>query len=411
MQKNQPQTLILRPNWMARLLLAVAFLISMALFTQPVKASETKAEKEWTFLLFLNGHNNLDYFGEFNINQMEEVGSNENLNMVVQWASLKNKETQRLLVSKDEDTQNVTTKPLEVMAAVDMGDYKQLIEFIRWGVQKYPAKKYMIAVWNHGNGWYRLGSGLGQRDISYDDLTGNRITTEQLGLAMNEAAKIIGHKVDVYGSDACLMAMGEIAGEMKNSVEFMVGSEEVEPGYGWPYSTWMKRWAANKRASAKEVSSYLTEEYIQAYDGGIYGVQDVTFSAMDLTKFDGLLEALTGLNASLTNLTPSDLKTVKIAANATQYFTYDDYKDLGEFTKRLAKAQVGIQASLLADVNQAISELVVANAGTGVYEEVSGIAVWIPTSSYDLNRHQERYSKLQFNLDTGWLDFLKLLNK
>ena len=387
------------------------FFLILALFHQPLKANEGPVEKEWTFLLFLNGHNNLDYFSDFNVNQMEEVGSSDQVNMVVQWASLKNQDTKRLYIQKDSNLSQVTSPAVEILSPVDMGDYQQLIDFIRWGVAKYPAKKYMLAVWNHGNGWYLPRTSLGARDISYDDLSGNHITTEQLGMAMAEAAKIIGHKVDIYGSDACLMAMAEVAAEMKDSVSFMVGSEEVEPGYGWPYNTWMKRWVENSRASADEVAKALTEEYLKAYDGGIYGYQDVTFSTMDLSHLDTLMSSVKALNVSLTELSANDLKTVEAAANATQSFTYDDYRDLGEFGKRVAASSVGIHAGLFTDLNQAISQFVVLGKGTGIYKEVSGVSVWIPTSDYDLRQHQERYAKLNFNQNTQWLLFLQKLNK
>ena len=56
--------------------------------------------------------------------------------------------------------------------------------------------------------------GFTTKDISYDDVSGHVITTEQLALAMGEIQKITGNKVELYGSDACLMAMAEIAGEM-----------------------------------------------------------------------------------------------------------------------------------------------------------------------------------------------------
>jgi len=40
----------------------------------------------------------------------------------------------------------------------------------------------MIAVWNHGNGWHLMnaGGGMQMQDISYDDNTGHKITTEEL---------------------------------------------------------------------------------------------------------------------------------------------------------------------------------------------------------------------------------------
>lgn len=406
----------MKKNFVNRLLFVASFMSVLIAFSGSVHADDSNApiqEKEWTFLLFLNGHNNLDSYGALNINGMEQVGSNENLNMVVQWASLKYKKTRRLLVQKDNDLTKVTSPVVQEMPQVDMGDYRQLVEFVRWGVQNYPAKKYMIAVWNHGNGWQRfaLDGSFQAQDISYDDVSGRRITTEELGVAMAEAAQIIGHKVDIYGSDACLMAMAEVAGEMKNSVSHFVGSEEVEPGEGWPYSTWMQRWEANPTASAAEVSTYLTEEYVKAYDGGIYGKQDVTFSAMDLSKLDGLYAAVSALNASLVNLGPADLTLARTAARATQNYYTADYRDLGDFMDQLTAQKVMVSDVLVTDVKTAISDLVVSVESTDGYKKSHGVSVWLPTASYGFTSYKDRYAKLDFSKSTGWVDFLALLTK
>jgi hypothetical protein len=397
----------------SRVLFATAFVLSLAFFSNPVRAEDKPAtEKEWTFLLFLNGHNNLDSFGAYNINQMEEVGSTDNLNMVVQWASLKNKKTQRLLVQKDNNTSKVTSPAVQTLPQVDMGDYKQLVEFVKWGVANYPAKHYFIAVWNHGNGWHRLNSGEITRDISYDDVSGHHITTEELGLAMNESAKIIGHKVDVYGSDACLMAMAEVAAEMKDSVDFFAGSEETEPGYGWPYNTFMTRWSERPMSTGAEVATALADEYIKAYDGGIYGSQDVTFSAFDLSKLDGIFAAVQDLKGSLVNLTAAELKTVKSAASSAQDFTYSDYKDLADFIEHLSATSLNINSAALSDVNSAMNDLVLFAKGTGSYEKTShGLSIWLPTSASTLDQYANRYSNLQLNKATDWLSFLKAMNK
>jgi hypothetical protein len=413
MPKNHPENFSHCSRWMKKLLFTAALIFSAATVSQSVKAagSAAPAEKEWTLLLFLNGHNNLDSYGAYNLNQMEQVGSNENLNMVVQWASEANGKTRRLLVKKDNDTPKVTSPAVETMNAVDMGDYHNLVEFVRWGVKNYPAKHYMIAVWNHGNGWHLMNNGFHTNDISYDDNSGNHITTEQLALAMDESAKIIGHKVDIYGSDACLMAMVEIAAQMKNSVQYFVGSEETEPGYGWPYNTWMARWAANPKATGAEVATYLTEEYIKAYDGGIYGTQDVTYSAYDLSRIDGLLNSIKALNVSLSNLSPTDFSAAKTAANGTMSFALDDYKDLENFTSKLSSSKVSVNSTVLNSVKDSIADFVIAHGATGVYEGATGVAIWLPTSSYELSPYADRYSKLEFNKATGWLSFLQKVAK
>ncbi len=93
---------------------------------------------DWTLLIFVNGHNNLDDAGFDDLNEMERVGSTPEVNVVVQWASLRNKTTRRLLVQKDNDPVNVTSPVLEELSHVDMGDVESFRSFVEWGIQKFP---------------------------------------------------------------------------------------------------------------------------------------------------------------------------------------------------------------------------------------------------------------------------------
>src|SRR4051812_33685323 len=97
------------------LVLAYVFVLSFG------SLSAMAAEKEWTFLLFLNGNNNLDSFGKLNINQMEKVGSSDQVNLVVQWASKANHGTKRLYVQKDDNASQVTSPIVQDMGQIDMG--------------------------------------------------------------------------------------------------------------------------------------------------------------------------------------------------------------------------------------------------------------------------------------------------
>src|SRR6185312_17425586 len=239
----------------------LAFALTMTIFSANAHAEgTTAAQKDWTFLVYINGHNNLDSYGAQNIKSMEQVGSSDKLNIVVQWASLANNDTRRLLIQKDTTgSQDVTSPVVQSLPRVDMGNYHSLVDFVKWGAQNYPAKHYFVAVWDHGNGWHlqSMGGNMHANDISWDDDSGNNITTEQLGQAMGEIATAIGHKVDIYGSDACLMAMAEVAGEMKDSVSVFVGSQETEPGAGWPYATFLADWENNPSMSAQQIGATL----------------------------------------------------------------------------------------------------------------------------------------------------------
>jgi Clostripain family len=301
------------------------------------------AEKEWTFLVFINGHNNLSPFADQNIIDMEKVGSTKDLNVVVEWGSESTTKTKRMYIQKSTDSTKVTSPSVMEMENHDMGDYKNLIDFVNWGAANYPAKHYFVSVWNHGSGWHRSIVNIKPMDISFDDASGNHITTEQLGTAISEIKKTLGHNLEIYGSDACLMQMIEVAGEMKGDVDYFVGSQETEPGEGWPYLPFLKKWAEKPTMTPAEVSVLLSKEYLAAYSGGVYGTKSVTFSAWDMSQLDGVYAAVTNLGKSLLNVSNTQLAELKKTAGYTQNFTYSDYADLGDFTNIFEKINFNIR--------------------------------------------------------------------
>lgn len=383
------------------------------------EARNTNNMKEWTLLVFLNGHNNLDHFGKFNIKQMEEVGSTSQINVVVQWASMNQAETQRLYITKSTDPNQVTSPVVEKMNRVDMGDWKNLVDFVKWGVQHYPAKKYFVDVWDHGSGWHllsRMGAmsrdslGFNINDISWDDHTGHSISTAQLGQAMGEVSKFIGHKVDLYASDACLMAMPEVANEMVDSVEVFGGSEEVEPGAGWPYQAVLRRWAGKPTATAAEVGKILAEEYVSSYNGGTNGNSNATFSIFDLKQTDRLNQAVREFGSSLVKLDSSARSKVKQLASDTQRFTFDDYADLIDFMNLMDASHLGTELRGVSQrLRSSLGNYIVANYATPGMSRALGLSIWFPTSLGTYVNYEARYRLLKFHQATRWGDTIKAL--
>ena len=393
---------------------------ALLLFLLATNVQAATDVKDWTFLIYLNGNNSLDSFGPVNLKEMEKVGSTSQINVVVQWASLSAGKTKRLFVTKSSDPTQVNSPILEDMGKVDMGDYHTLVDFVKWGVKNYPAKRYFVNVWNHGGGWHlkqlQLGlSGTGDfhtTDISWDDVSGNHISTEQLGVAMKESAAIIGHKVDIYGSDACLMSMAEVADEMGESVDTFVGSQEVEPGAGWPYDTFLSRWDAIKNSTPRDVGIALTDEYVKSYQGGTHGTQEVTFSAFDLSKMEKINRAVSELGARMMSLKDEDKAKVVTAISQTQTFTYSDYGDLLDFLTLVEKSNLSsMRPDTFTAVREAMKEFIVDNKVTSRYGRATGLSIWLPGTSSAYKAYGERYHGLKFNTHTGWGDALDFLNK
>jgi len=401
-------------------LAVLGFVLAPAIASNPAQAADQANLPEWTFMVFLNGKNNLDSFGSMNINQMEQVGSNANLNIVVQWGSSANGKVQRLLVKKDNDTNKVTSPIVQDMGNLDMGDYKNLTEFVKWTAEHYPAKHYFLNVWDHGSGWHDIQNlslgrhaGLQPNDISWDEDTGSFMTTEQLGQAVRDASAAIGQKIDIYGSDACLMAMAEVADEMSGSVDTFVGSQEVEPAEGWPYTTFLTKWAAKPTATAQEVGGMLAQDYVKAYQpGGIYSQRDATFSVFKMDNLPALKTAIGAFGAGFGALNAAARAKIRTAASSSQSFTYDDYVDVTDFIVNVEKANIReLDTRQLSAIKDAVKAFVPFNFDTTSYKKATGVSFWAPNSSYSYDRYASRYAAMNFGKTSGWSDALAVLLK
>lgn len=393
-----------------------AFSLFFALFPLNPANAHSQPEKEWTFLIYLNGNNSLDSFGAQNLSQMEKVGSTDQINIVVQWASLASKKVERLYIQKGNDPSKITSPVIQDLGSVDMGDWKTLEQFIQWGVAAYPAQHYFINVWDHGSGWHDIRSmsmfpmALRPMDISWDDNTGHSITTQELGQVMADATKFIGHKVDIYGSDACLMAMAEVAEQMSGSVGVFVGSEETEPGAGWPYDTFLKRWVANSSMTAEQVGAALVNEYAKSYEGGSNGTEEVTFSAFNLDKMGELNQAVALLGEKLSTLDKAARAQIVSGIGNTQTFTDSDYGDLGDFANAIDQAKIPeLDAKSIANVKQAIQDFVIANGVTPRYSKAMGVSIWLPADLDTYNSYADKYHMLKFQSVTKWGDALRYI--
>lgn len=357
------------------------------------------ADKDWTLLIFINGHNDLDDDGALNVNQMEKIGSTNEVNVVVQWASLAQLySTKRMLIQKDSDFNKITSPVVQDLGRMDMGDPKVLEDFLKWGIKNYPAKHYFAVVWDHGSGWHLVGPSraVHARDISFDEISGNSISTEQLGAVMRDVATGAGRKIDIYGSDACLMAMGEVASEMASAVDYFVGSEELEPEYGWPFDAVLSDLTSNPSMTPAELSAVLVDRYVKSYDGA----EDVTFSAFDMAKFTAFESAVKDLAMGLTSQTKPESAMVLTDVRAAQTFE-GDYGDLGDFLALLAKHK-GAMLPAIQNVQQALENLVIANRTTKTRERAKGISVWLPSTSGQYSLYSARYKNLNFHQHTGW---------
>lgn len=377
------------------LVLLVA-LVAICMVAGSVFAAESKAK--WTFMVFLNGDNNLDTFGDKDMVEMKKIGSSADVNIVVLQDHL-SKPAQKLYVKKG------GVDVLETIGKIDTGDYKEMVKFVKWASEKYPAEHYLLDIWNHGAGWKKSQKNTIFKGISYDDGSGNHITTPQLGEAMRQIKAILGQNLDVLGMDACLMQMMEVGYEVKDTVNYIAASEETEPGNGWPYDLVLGPLVEKPTMTPADLAILTVQAYQKAYASGR---EDTTQSAVDCSKFDAVCAKLDAFStAMLAKLSDKAVVAgLKKSAAAVQVYAYDDNCDLVHFCQ-LVKANVKDEAinkaadELIAVVVSAPSKLVLSEVKTGMnVKNSNGLAIYLPKKSVAPNYKEIALGK------TVWANFI-----
>jgi hypothetical protein len=269
---------------MKNIICSLIFLASLVGFNSAI--AQTQPVKEWTVLVYLNADNDLYQFGYLNMAQMEAIGSTPQLNVVVQFdPEPQGMPTTRYYVTKNPNPVNgkITSQELEKLPETDMGNPKTFSEFLAWGVQKYPAKKYAVIVWNHGNGW---------QGISYDDNPKSHLTMTELrsGLEMMNAqisqrSRVRGAQIELLNFDACIMSTLEVAYELKDVARYMVGSQFNEPGEGENYSLFLAPLAAKPAMTGRELSEIMVYQYSMNYKSR----SQINYAAVDMTRVNNFV--------------------------------------------------------------------------------------------------------------------------
>ncbi|MBQ7677914.1 MAG: peptidase C11 [Lachnospiraceae bacterium] len=149
-----------------------------------------------------------------------------------------------------------------------------LSSFIRWCAQNYPANRYDLIFWDHGGGSV---SGFG-----YDEKNPKAGSMSLVGI--QKALSDGGVKFDFIGFDACLMATTETALLLDRFGDYMIASEETEPGIGWYYTNWLTKYANDPSMATSEVAKNIIDDFIGACEQMVRG-QKTTLSLIDLAEF------------------------------------------------------------------------------------------------------------------------------
>ena len=210
-----------------------------------------------------------------------------------------------------------------------MTDPSTLTSFIKFCGQNYKADRYDLIFWDHGGGSV---TGYG-----YDEKHKN---AGSMDLAeINKALSESGLKYDFVGFDACLMATVETGLMLDAHSDYMVASEETEPGIGWYYTSWLTKLNSDTSMSTLEIGKNIVDDFVSQCGSNCPG-QKTTLSLVDLAELSATVpEDLKSFADSTTSLIDKkEYKTVSTARSSTREFATSskiDQIDLIDFAIKM----------------------------------------------------------------------------
>ncbi|MDL2205504.1 clostripain-related cysteine peptidase [Eubacteriales bacterium OttesenSCG-928-N13] len=257
-----------------------------------------------------------------------------------------------------------------------MGHTDTLGEFLAWGTQAFPAQKNMLIMWDHGGG--------SLTGIAFDELYDDDSLTL---MELSDALKYSGAQFELIGFDACLMATLETMAAIAPYANYMVASEEYEPGGGWDYEAFMNYLGNNPGANGADFGKAICDTYYQKCERD-QNQSMATLSVVDLQKVEPLIAAFDSMAFEMTGTTQEISSFQTFIQGATRAENYGGNNDSEGYTNMVDLGDMVMNTqSVLPDtadaVLTALFDSVIYEVHGNERSSANGIAVFFPLGYAD----------------------------
>lgn len=184
---------------------------------------------------------------------------------------------------------------LKPLGEIDTADGRTLASFLAGAFRTFPSEHQAAIVWDHGGGYGGI-----VVDEEIPGAPAGRVDMLDLGevrAALRTAAWHSGRsRIDLLAFDACLMAQLEVALAVREHARFLVASETLVPGLGYPYDAILPLFVDTTRAP-RDVAIGMVEAFAASYERE--HVPGTTLSAIDLGEVGSVAHALDRFAARL----------------------------------------------------------------------------------------------------------------
>ena len=406
-------------------------------------------DRKWTVMVYMAGDNNLDSYGVSDLKEMKAVGSTPQVAIIAQFDRSGHKIHTKRYELKEHNISSLDADVVGDLGETNTGDPDVLTDFVRWGIQKYQAERYLLIIWGHGSGAY-------DEDIYYAGRRPPRYDIKRHGIfrplikgiqpemlsdferalffdveatppvgvinpliapdddsksfldnvKLKSALKNIGHEIHILGMDACLMSMAEVCYQVRESVGMTVASQTEEELEGWPYRRFLGELVKNPAMTPPQLAQTIVEQYGLFYSD--YKNSQVTLSAFSLQNFKQLVEEVDGLAGSLLDHLEEDdvdkaIMLARYRVQSDEIIETVDLCDLCDLLEQNCKPEPIKSACRRVRKIVKQPDLLVSNYAGTAAKYAFGLGIYFPK-----RRVAPSYTKLDFvSSAPRWLEFVK----
>ncbi len=286
------------------------------------------------------------------------------------------------------------TSILANLGQSNSGSPGALADFGRWAVKTFPAQKYLLVLWDHGDGWGKQGKNIGYDQYFKDWLS---VAEGELRGALADISSTAGQPIDIVVFDACSMQMTEVLSELNGLCHYAVGSEALFPVDGMPYDVAWKGIDGN--TPAESLAIRLVNSCNIFNDLGY----QTTCSAVNIGILSAATQNLKSLTGRLRELPVSDyVNPAEVSDSVLSFPPFASY-DLPQALDFIGKRIPDPEKTLVLDAGQQFKNSVMAQAITGNdNQKASGLAAWYPNGKYNFESGIDLYANLKWSGLSGW---------
>ena len=373
--------------------------LAMALTLFSCKKAETEeivvVKRPKTVLLYMVANNNLSYDAENSISRLQNgyIPAEEG-NLLV-YKHCAGMDPVLLHIKKGEEGTVVADTAYRFPPRVS-ATKSALTQALNVTQALFPADSYGLILWSHGTGWIPplASSSSAAQEVSGSAPQRTFGLDGKVELEIRDLAQAIPYKLSFMLMDACFMGGIETAYEVKDSVDYYIGSPAEILTESFPYHKIMQH-------IFKSTPDYaaVCKEYYDYYNAKTGAERSATVALMDCSKlaevaevakrvFDQYGERIASLDLSL--LQPY------FRGSSSKYFY--DLKDLVDAIA---------DASLSAEFAAALERAVPYKASTPYFIELPirsfcGVSTYVPGNPAD-TKLADYYKQYKWNQATGMI--------